>query len=228
VIDGLLGALQALHDDGVVMRGVTPATCCCSPTITRCCSDTDLAHAESKNELIESLMASVRAAFGAPSSACPGRPALGPWTDMYGVAATECLLHRGEPPPPVHEWPPEGAHEPMPTWCRASAPAPMRRTTAPRLLNALDARSATSGAGRAACRIPPLARTLPEREPRAAHNPAHAPAPAPPAPRAGQRHRARPPAEPYRRLRSTPVPGMVSSRFIEPDPEPGRGDIDAS
>ena len=230
LIDGLLGALQALHDAGVVHGGVTPGNVLLLANDHPLLLSPDLAHAESKNELIESLMASVEPAFGAPEQRMP-RPdkPLGPWTDIYGVAATMRYFIGGELPPPVHEWPPEGAHEPMAEMVQRICTGPDAPRYSPALLNALDAAlDYVPGARpRSVAGFRGSLGTLPRRETRRPPHtpPVHKspPPPAPPAP-AAPSPAAAAPTHPPPSFDSEP--GMLSSRFIEPDPEPDVADID--
>lgn len=248
LIDGLLGALQALHEDGVVHGGVTPANVLLLANDHPLLLGPDLARAGTTNELIESLMASVEPAFGAPEQRAPAidKP-LGPWTDLYGVAATMRFFIGGELPPAIHEWPPEGAHEPMADMVQRICTGPDAPRYTAALLNALDAAlgHVPGARPRSVAAFRGALGTLPQRNKRRAAQPAAAPtsafASASPTAAAAAAATTKatasvaPPAStlppPAARPSSPPlvfdsIPGVMASRFIEPDPEPADGDID--
>lgn len=196
LIDPLLGALHALHQDGMIHGAVAPGNILLLRHDRPLLLGPELARAEITNDLIESLMGTVEPAFDAPEQRrpSPDRPP-GPWTDLYSLAATIRFFIGGELPPPAAERPADDAHEPLAQLVKRIA----GESGAPRygtaLLGALDVALEPSPGAR---------------------------------PRSVAAFRALLGAGPTRTLPEFAVSGgpdsgaggLVSTPFIEPDPEP--------
>lgn len=209
LLDGVLGALHALHHDGRVHGAVAPGNILLLADDRPLLLGPDLAGAEITTGLIESLMASVEPSFAAPEQRHPSpeRPP-GAWTDLYSLAATMRFYISGELPPPASGAPADEPVETMAQLVLRVCADPAAPRYSPALVNALEAALAPN----------------PALRPRdvAAFRSALGTRPAP-------EHRSARPAptriETRVDSRFDSVPGTMSSPFIEPDPEPDHDHI---
>lgn len=102
VLDGLLGALDALHRRQLMHGAVSPHNILLLADDRPLLLGPGLAQAEIASGLVESLMASVEPSFAAPEQLDPHpwRP-VGPWTDLYSLAETMRFCLSGELPLPA-------------------------------------------------------------------------------------------------------------------------------
>ena len=114
LLDGVLGALDALHRHGQLHGGVSPGSILVLPDDRPLLLGPDRARAAASSGLVESLMATVEPSFTAPEQRAPSpaRP-LGPWSDLYSLAETMRFFIGGELPPPAIAPPGRGGREPI-------------------------------------------------------------------------------------------------------------------
>ena len=113
LLDGLLGALEAIHRAGRVHREVTPSNIVLMPDDHPVLLDCGAARRAIVGEQTQALMTLLEPTFApmeqiAPSSHLPQ----GPWTDLYAVAATVHYCVSGRLPAAPAGWLPE-PHEPL-------------------------------------------------------------------------------------------------------------------
>ncbi len=98
-IDGLLGALAQLHDKGQVHGAVSPGNILMLADNRPALLDSDAVYAAILSDRTRSMIAALEPCF-APQEQCepaPERP-LGPWTDLYALAATMRFCVSGQLP----------------------------------------------------------------------------------------------------------------------------------
>ena len=98
-LEGLMGALALFHDQGLRHGAVSPGNILMLPDHRAVLLDSDAVHAAMLSERTRSMIASLAPCF-APQEQCepaPDRP-LGPWTDLYALAATLRFCISGELP----------------------------------------------------------------------------------------------------------------------------------
>jgi serine/threonine protein kinase len=103
LLDGLLGALDALHQNGTFHGTVAPGNILLLEDDRPLLLGPDLARAEIASGLVEYLMGAVEPSFAAPEQRMPQTHPLGPWTDLYCLAETMRFCISGELPPPATE-----------------------------------------------------------------------------------------------------------------------------
>lgn len=104
LLDGLLSALDALHRSDTLHGSVSPGNILLLADNLPLLLAPDLARAKIASDLVESLMAAVEPSFAAPEQYMSSpTQALGPWTDLYGLAETMRFCISGELPPPAAE-----------------------------------------------------------------------------------------------------------------------------
>lgn len=140
LLDDLLGALDALHRSGTLHGSVSPGNILLVADNRPLLLAPDLARAKIASDLVESLMAAVEPSFAAPEQHVSSQAqALGPWTDLYGLAETMRFCISGELPPPAAEPSARGPRDTMtPLARRLFAKGIAMRYSRP-LLDALDA-----------------------------------------------------------------------------------------
>ncbi|MCU0966291.1 MAG: hypothetical protein MUF08_14865 [Burkholderiaceae bacterium] len=98
-LDGLLGALALWHEAGRVHGAVSPGNILMLSEDRPVLLDSDAVHAAILSDLTRSMIASLEPCFS-PQEQCepaPARP-LGPWTDLYALAATLRFCVSGQLP----------------------------------------------------------------------------------------------------------------------------------
>ena len=169
LLDGLLGALDALHRHGLLHRAVAPDHILLLADDRPLLLGPDPARVEVASGLVESLMAAVEPSFAAPEQLAPSTSQpLGAWTDLYSLAETLRFWISGELPPPAAAPPGRGRRETMEQLAQRLQPAVEYSDT---LLRTLDAALAPNAAGRpqsvtefrAALGAMPLTPPLPDR-----------------------------------------------------------------
>jgi hypothetical protein len=101
LLDAVLGALEALHRSGIAHGALTPDTILLMARDQPLLLGPDPTRADIAPALIEPLMTDVERAFAAPELLAPSPTrAIGPWTDLYGLAATLRFWIGGEWPGP--------------------------------------------------------------------------------------------------------------------------------
>ena len=140
LLDDLLGALEALHHDGVVHGAVSPDHILLLADDRPLLLGPEPARAEPASGLIELLMASVAPAFAAPEQRDASlKQAPTPATDLYSLAETMRFCISGELPPRAGNPAASGLREPMlQTVRRLFGDGPTPRYSAS-LLGTLDA-----------------------------------------------------------------------------------------
>jgi len=114
LLDDLLGALGALHNDGMLHGAVSPSNIMLLADDRPLLLGPELARAKIASDLVESLMAAVEPSFAAPEQRAPSATQpIGPWTDLYGLAETMRFCISGELPPPAVAPPGRGRRESM-------------------------------------------------------------------------------------------------------------------
>ena len=146
LLDGLLGALDALHRHGLLHRAVAPGHILLLADDRPLLLGPDPARIEVASGLVESLMAAVEPSFAAPEQLAPSTSQpLGAWTDLYSLAETLRFWISGELPPPAAAPPGRGRRETMEQLAQRLQPAVEYSDT---LLRTLDAALAPNAAGR--------------------------------------------------------------------------------
>lgn len=136
LIDGLLGALETIHQSGQVHGGLTPEN------ILLLADDRPLllgagatAH-EIGSDLVESLMATLESPASAERSAEAGAPPTGAVRDLYTLAGVIRFCITAEPPPSPEASRP---HEPLANAVARNLPLNVRQPYSAALLDTLDA-----------------------------------------------------------------------------------------
>lgn len=113
LLEGLLGALEKLHEAGALHREIAPQHILLQPDDRPVLLDAGAARRAIVGDQARALMMLLAPSF-APAeqtSPHPDRP-LGPWTDLYSLAAVVKYCISGELPPPASLFTPP-PHEPM-------------------------------------------------------------------------------------------------------------------
>jgi len=102
-LDDLLGALQALHDEGCVHGAVAPGNVLLQPDGRPLLLDLDAVRGELVSDRTQSMMAALQPCFEPIEQRAPvSYMVLGPWTDLYALAATLRYCIDGRLPSPPH------------------------------------------------------------------------------------------------------------------------------
>jgi len=176
LFDALLGALEALHHQGQLHRGVAPAKILLLPDDRPLLLGPGSARDEVASGLVETLMAAVEPSFAAPEQRPPANPeAAGPWSDLFSLAQTIRFCLSGELPPPASAPPERARHERTAQMVRRLFGDPPTAHYSAALLGTLDAMLAPLPGGRpqSVDEIRRLLAAAPPVESDAAH-PAHA------------------------------------------------------
>jgi len=98
-LEGLMGALAQLHDKGQLHGAVSPGNILMLPDDRPVLLDSNAVHAAILSDRTRSMIASLEPCFAPPEQCAPAqdRP-LGPWTDLYALAATLRFSVSGELP----------------------------------------------------------------------------------------------------------------------------------
>ncbi len=100
LLDGVLGALEVLHGAGVVHGDIVPANILLLPDDHPVLLDGGAARRALVGDRTRALMTLVEPSFAAPEQAEPGgESAVGPWTDLYALAAVMHYCVSGRLPP---------------------------------------------------------------------------------------------------------------------------------
>ncbi len=198
-IDGLLGALAQLHDKGRVHGAVSPGNILMLADNRPGLLDSDAVYAAILSDRTRSMIAALEPCF-APQEQCepaPERP-VGPWTDLYALAATMRFCVSGQLPGAfAHRsrgaWsesagrPQADAHEPagaeVPPWlksldaCLADAARKRPRSVAQlRRLLAIDTPKSAAAVPSAAAELAPTLSSPVPRSSAGTDRPLHEPA----------------------------------------------------
>ncbi len=142
-LDSLLGALDALHEEGCVHGAVAPGNILLLHGGRPLLLDFDAVRAALISDRTQSMMAALEPCFGPPEQDAPAAEGqMGPWSDLYALAATLHFCISGQlPAPPTATSRP---FEPLAqVWQRLQAAVP-----APPWLPVLDACLAERAADR--------------------------------------------------------------------------------
>jgi serine/threonine protein kinase len=142
-LDSLLGALDALHEEGCVHAAVAPGNILLLHGGRPLLLDFDAVRVALISDRTQSMMAALEPCFGPPEQDAPAAEGqMGPWSDLYALAATLHFCISGQlPAPPTAT---SRAFEPLAqVWQRLQAAAP-----APPWLAVLDACLAERAADR--------------------------------------------------------------------------------
>jgi len=142
-LDSLLGALDALHEEGCVHGAVAPGNILLLHGGRPLLLDLDAVRTALISDRTQSMMAALEPCFGPPEQNLPAAEGeLGPWSDLYALAATLHFCISGQlPAPPTAT---SRAFEPLAlVWQRLQAAMP-----APSWLPLLDACLAERAADR--------------------------------------------------------------------------------
>ena len=100
-LDALLGALEALHEEGCAHAAVAPGNILLLPGGRPLLLDFDAVRAALISDRTQSIMAALEPCFQPPEQQAAGaEQAMGPWTDLYSLAATMHVCISGQLPPP--------------------------------------------------------------------------------------------------------------------------------
>ena len=100
-LDALLGALEALHEEGCAHAAVAPGNILLLPGGRPLLLDFDAVRAALISDRTQSIMAALEPCFQPPEQQAAGaEQAMGPWTDLYSLAATMHFCISGQLPPP--------------------------------------------------------------------------------------------------------------------------------
>ncbi|HEV7915054.1 MAG TPA: protein kinase, partial [Albitalea sp.] len=102
MLDGLTEALETLHAAGCIHREITPASILLLPDDRPLLMDCGAARRAIVGDQARALMTLLAPSFAPPEQTAPaaGRP-LGPWTDLYALAAVVRYCISGQLPPPA-------------------------------------------------------------------------------------------------------------------------------
>src|SRR5574337_1743861 len=135
-LDGLLGALEVLHEEGCVHGGVAPGRILLLPGERPMLLDFGAVRAALISGPTQGMIDALEPSFVAPEQMDPQEPSVvGPWSDLYALAMTMRFCIGGEWPAPADG--PHGAPAPEPlaaVWSRRFD----GRIGAPPWLDALD------------------------------------------------------------------------------------------
>ena len=139
-LDGLLGALAALHDLGGVHGAVSPGNILVLPDGRPMLLDFDAVRTALISDHTQSMMAALVPGFTPSEQRDPSAgPGLGPWTDLYALAATMHFCVSGQLPPPPSGASPAGRFESLrAVWLRLQGTQPMAQAV-PSWLDLVDA-----------------------------------------------------------------------------------------
>jgi len=99
--DGLLGALEALHEEGCVHGAVAPGNILLLHGGRPLLLDTDAVRSVLISDRTQSMMAALEPCFEPPEQRAPAADgAMGPWSDLYSLAATLHFCIGGQLPAP--------------------------------------------------------------------------------------------------------------------------------
>jgi serine/threonine protein kinase len=157
-LEALMGALAQLHEKGQLHGAVSPGNILMLPDERPVLLDSDAVHAAILSDRTRCMIASLEPCF-APQEQCepaPDRP-LGPWTDLYALAATLRFCVSGQLP---------GAYAPRHQGVAVGSAAKPTHTDAPPWMALLDACLAEAGKDRPQS-LAQLKRLLPFDEARA-------------------------------------------------------------
>src|SRR5438105_6416139 len=88
LLDGVLGALEVLHAEGTVHGGITPTSILVLPDDHPVLLDGGAARRAIVAEQTRALLTFLEPSFAAPEQTAPSAELpIGPWTDLYGLAA---------------------------------------------------------------------------------------------------------------------------------------------
>lgn len=100
-LDGLLGALETLHDEGCVHGAVAPGNVLLLPGDKPVLLDFDAVRGALISDRTQNMMAALEPSFAPPERQAPDDDAVdGPCTDLYSLAATLHYAIGGQLPPP--------------------------------------------------------------------------------------------------------------------------------
>lgn len=113
LLDGLLGALEKLHEAGALHREIAPQHILLQPDDRPILLDAGAARRAIVGDQARALMMLLAPSFAPAEQTAPhpDRP-VGPWTDLYSLAAVVKYCISGELPPPASLFTPP-PHEPM-------------------------------------------------------------------------------------------------------------------
>jgi serine/threonine protein kinase len=100
-LDALLGALEALHEEGCVHGAVAPGNILMLHGGRPLLLDTDAVRTALISDRTQSMMAALEPCFEPPEQRAPAADdAMGPWTDLYSLAASLHFCISGQLPAP--------------------------------------------------------------------------------------------------------------------------------
>lgn len=113
LLEGLLGALEKLHEAGALHREIAPQHILLQPDDRPVLLDAGAARRAIVGDQARALMMLLAPSFAPAEQTAPNadRP-IGPWTDLYSLAAVVKYCISGELPPPASLFTPP-PHEPM-------------------------------------------------------------------------------------------------------------------
>lgn len=139
-LEGLLGALEALHEEGCVHGAVAPGNILLLPGDKPLLLDFDAVRGALISDRTQSMMAALEPSFAAPEQLDPSEgSSVGPWSDLYALATTLRFCISGELPAPAIGQDEGASLEPLAVvWRRRSEDQPGPGDPPP-WLDALDA-----------------------------------------------------------------------------------------
>lgn len=139
-LDALLGALDALHEEGCVHAAVAPGNILLLPGDRPMLLDLEAVPTALISDRTQSMMAALEPCFEPVEQRAPTSDmAMGPWTDLYALAATLHFCISGQLPAPPSGTTATQAFEPLVAVWQRLRSAQAELGEAPHWLNALDA-----------------------------------------------------------------------------------------
>lgn len=139
-LDGLLGALSALHGDGCVHGAVAPGNILRLADEQPLLLDFDAVRATLISDRTQSMMSALEPCFAPPEQAAPSTPtSMGPWTDLYAMAASLHFCVTGHLPAATDDHAPGGRFESLVGHWQRQHPGATVPQDLQRLYGSLDA-----------------------------------------------------------------------------------------
>lgn len=178
-LQDLLGALQAVHEQGGVHGAVAPGNILVLADQRPLLLDTDAVRGALVSDRTQDLLAALQPCFEPLEQREASCLVAGPWTDLYSLAATLHFCIGAQLPPPPHATPGARRFEPLPALWQRLREAHPALDAEPDWLRVLDAW--LSDDPRERPQSVAEARALLDHPPAAAHHAPTSPRPEPPA-----------------------------------------------
>jgi hypothetical protein len=138
-LDDLLGALQAVHDEGCIHGAVAPGNILMQPDLRPLLLDLDAVRGVLVSDRTQSLMATLAPCFEPPEQRAASCLVTGFWTDLYSLAATLHFCIGAQLPAPPRAASGAARYEPLASLWQRLREAHPAIDAEPDWLQALDA-----------------------------------------------------------------------------------------